>query len=154
MNKINSFTLLEVTVAMLLSAICIGICYTAFTLTNQYYAQIKSRKDEVGNILLMKQVLQHDFEIASKINKTEFGISCEMAHGTIEYQFKPECMVRNQYQLKNDTVKMAITNLVFKFEKLAIDSGLVDELTFNYSLKNKQNNIRFQKIYSATNLFN
>ena len=45
MKKINAYTLMEVTVAMLLSAICIGIAYSAYDIIGNYYRSFQQKND-------------------------------------------------------------------------------------------------------------
>ena len=152
--KISAYTLLEVTIAMLLAAITIGICYTAFTLMNQYYAEIKNRKDQVGEILLLQQLMSRDIEQATLIKKQTDGIKISYDTVDISYHFAADFITRDYQQIKIDTIKIAAAALDLRFEnREAVNDGLLDEIVFICKRKNKSFPMHFKKTYSATNLF-
>jgi len=152
--KISAYTLLEVTIAMLLAAVTIGICYTAFTLTNQYYADIKNRKDQVGEILLLQKQLSKDVDRATVIKKLNDGIYISYDTITISYHFSADFVTRDYHQIKVDTIKIAVTTLDLKFEnREAANDDLLDEIIFNCKRQDKSFPMHFKKIYSSTNLF-
>lgn len=152
--KIKAFTLLEVTIAMLLAAITIGICYTAFTLMNQYYADIKNRKDQVGEILLLQKLLRKDVERATLIKKLADGVYITYDTVNISYHFSADYITRDYHQIKTDTIKIATATLDLKFENREVaNDGLLDEIIFTCKQKGKRFPMHFKKTYSATNLF-
>ncbi len=152
--KIKAYTLLEVTIAMLLAAITIGICYTAFTLMNQYYADIKNRKDQVGEILLLQKLLRNDIEQATVIKKLADGIYISYDTVNISYHFSADFIARDYHQIKTDTIKIATAALGLKFENREVSNDeLLDEIIFTCNQKGKSFPMHFKKTYSATNLF-
>ena len=154
MQKIKAFTLLEVTVAMLLSAICIGICYTAFTLMNQYYGELKNRKDSIGNQLLINQLVSSDFDRAFKIEKLDSNINCSCDSGTISYKFSNSYVTRNQYGLKTDTLRIGVRDLTISYQDSLLADSLIKEIILTCQQKNKFVTMHFFKEYSSVNLFN
>jgi prepilin-type N-terminal cleavage/methylation domain-containing protein len=153
-NKIKAFTLMEVTVAMLLSAICISICYSAYHLIESYYHSFNEQNAQNDNFLMLKQTLQHDFSKSRLCMKAEDGIALEMDSTTIYYHFEPDFMTRKINEIHTDTFKLSITSPNYYFEHepiLAIDT--IDQIDFGViSKKDGIIPIRILKHYSAQDL--
>ena len=52
-NKLQAFTIMEVTIAMLLSAIVIGITYTVFSIVSRSYRSYTNKHEEMNRLLLL-----------------------------------------------------------------------------------------------------
>lgn len=153
--KVNAFTLMEVTVAMLVSAICITICYTAYGIVTNYYAVFQEKNEKAAMTTGLKQVLEKDFLRADLVVSTDSGLKVSQDSVAIIYTFDQEKVVRELQGLHTDTFKIATSRPEFKFENQTIvESDTIDELSFKVPLgKGLNAPISIRKIYSSTNLF-
>ena len=154
-TKLKAFTLMEVTVAMLISAICISICYSAYTIVTNYYATFRDKNETVGTVMGLKQVLARDFLRGRIVLSTATGLEVMLDSTTVIYTFKEDRVLRELTNLHTDTFKLALTPPVFSFEqKPIIGPDTIDQVKFEVRLdKNQVVPLLVQKLYSAENLF-
>lgn len=154
--KIKAYTLLEVTIAMLLSAICIAICYSAYDIVGKYYASFQQKNQNADVVLSLRHVLQRDFLKSNAVLKSEEGVELQLDSSKIYYIFNPDAVLRKMDELHTDTFKLKSNEVNFFFEGhevLAPDT--IDELRFKMVLDQKTTvPIQLNKAYSAVNLFN
>jgi len=153
--KIKAYTIMEVTVAMLLSAICISICYTAYAIISNYYASFQKKNETTAIFLSLKQVLERDFLNSSTVLKIENGIELDLDSTKIDYLFTEKAILRKLNTLHTDTFKLQANEVTVFFEGIEVEKGNpVDELNFSTTLgKDVKVPVQIKKIYSAENLF-
>ncbi|MXV15762.1 PulJ/GspJ family protein [Hufsiella ginkgonis] len=153
-KKAPAFTILEVTVAMLLSAIVISIAYLAFTVVNGYYARYSGLNARVAEFLLADNVLGRDVRDASLVMGTATGIRLQTTAGEIEYVFQPQYILRSQYGLKTDTIRVQATSPELTFERAPAGEGQkADHISFVINLEGRLVPLIYQKRYGASQLF-
>lgn len=146
---------MEVTVAMLLSAICITICYTAYSLIGGYYRSFQQQNEQTDTVMMLKQVMENDFLKSNYCLKREDGLVLVKDTGAIYYTFRPDYITRKINELHADTFKLQNTLPTSYFEsKEKLVNDTIDEVKFEVTLFKKEK-ISFQllKNYSAENLF-
>ena len=154
-NKLNAFTLMEVTVAMLISAICITICYTAYSLIQGYYIRFAERNQQADLVLNLKHVLERDFQKALHVIKTEEGLVIQEDSVTIDYSFDDQQILRSIEELHTDTFTIPVQKVNFYFEdREANIADTIDRLHIML-LMNKDINmpLYINKNYSSADLF-
>ncbi len=155
MNKgrLQAFTILEVTIAMLLAAITIGIAYTAYTLVGRSYREYDRKNGKVAEFVLVSKLLNKDISAARTMVRIGDGISLEDSMA-ITYRFFPEYILRDQYSLETDTFFVANSELVSSFEgKETVDGEITDKAGFKAVLEGKEVPMVFLKVYSAEEMF-
>ncbi len=139
MQKIKAYTLMEVTVAMLLSAITITICYTAYGIMTNYF---KTFHDNVqkSNYLL----------------KTTKGFELLQDSTHINYLVNDDYVLRQLNELRTDTFKLKVAELKSFFEyKEIMEPDTIDQINFKLFIqKDVPITIQINKYYSAAALFN
>lgn len=153
-KKVPAFTLMEVTIAMLIAAIAIGITYAAYHIVSGTYINYTRKQDRVATFTVVDQLLKKDFLLADQIIRSADGINIQDQQGTISYQFKDTYILRYQYALQTDTFKLQVKSPGFSFENnLAEEESPVDQLSFDTQLEGETIPLVYQKIYSAQTLF-
>lgn len=153
--KIKAYTLMEVTVAMLLSAICISICYTAYGLIGDYYRVFHQKNQVADQVLFLRHALEKDFLKSSMILKQENGFELQVDTTKIIYAFDEQSIVRKYGVVRIDTFKLATKELLTLFEgKEGLAQDTIDEVHLKIFLDQQTlTNIQLHKLYSAKDLF-
>jgi Tfp pilus assembly protein PilE len=160
MNKyrLPAFTILELTVAMLLSAIVIGITYTSFTIVSKSYSGFTERNNEMAVLIRLDELLQRDVSRSNAIYKEQDGVEFVQSGQTVKYIFLPEQVVR--LSTVADTFKVKTVELKLSFEQHALtvdesassDQNLVDELELTLLYEDEKFPYHYVKQYSSENL--
>jgi hypothetical protein len=156
-HKINAFTIMEVTIAMLLTAIVIGITYTVYIMVAREYNAYVVKHEKLSTILQFDRNLRRDVLLSLSICPADSGIRFIKNRDTVFYEIKHDYIVRNS--LKKDTFKMDVSILNLRFEGADVsttagnDTTLVDEINLNIRLENTPVIYTYRKQYSSENLF-
>ena len=144
---------MELTIAMLISAICLGI---AFFILNSFYkfglVQQKERTEDL-NIshfyhLMSKEILNADvayFLDNSIVFKRDDYVS--------EYMLKESLMIRKQGELTTDTLYGEIKDIQVEFVK-DMNDKLIQSISMTLEIKNRLIPLTLSKDYSAEQLIN
>jgi hypothetical protein len=152
-KKIPAFTLMEVTVSMLIAAIAIAITYTAAHIVTVTYGDYQKKQDHVAEFALLDKLLKQDFSRPGKIVKSGNGLRVETVNGTILYEFTEGHIVRAQYALSTDTFKLDPKTIRFSFEKEdTVEGQNIDQLELQTVLEKEEINLIYKKTYSAQDL--
>ncbi|TKC09085.1 hypothetical protein [Pedobacter frigoris] len=153
-KKLPAFTIMEVTISMLVAGIAIAIAFTAFRIVSGSYSGFTKKQEKVAALTTLDKVLKQDFLKADSIVRTEDGLVLKVKEGLITYQFDDQYLVRDQLSLRQDTFKMPVHELVLSFEKRVSEAGdRVDQLSFKTEADGDLIPLQYQKIYSAKDLF-
>lgn len=154
-KKIKAYTLMEVTIAMLLSAICISICYSAYGIIGSYYQTFKLKNETADAALSLRHVLEKDFLKSKLVLSTDSGLMMQRDSSTILYTFREKAILRELPELHTDTFKVSYSGLQFFFEgEILEQKDTVDRMDLEILLdKAAVAKIRVEKKYSAENLF-
>jgi len=146
---------MEVTVAMLLSAICAGICYTAYGLINEYYRTFQQKNERVDQVLSLKHVLEADFLKSTYVIRTVDGFELAQDSLSLNYLMKPGLILREVKELHTDTFKIDWQDLKCSYENREVqDADTLDHVEFMIKIRSKPGlPVSVNKIYSAQNLF-
>lgn len=153
-KKLPAFTLMEVTIAMLIAAIAIAITFTAYQIVSGSYLNFTRKQDRIAIFVTADKLLKQDFLKAKKITKISEGLVMEMEEGLISYNFRSDYLLRDQYSIRTDTFKLKIDKLNFLFEnEVVADTGLIDQCSFETEIDKQAISLYYQKVYSARDLF-
>lgn len=154
-NKIAAFTLLEVTVTMLISAICITICYTAYSLIQGYYIRFGEKNQQADLVLNLKHVLERDFQKALHVIKTDEGLMVKQDSLIIDYSFNDKQVLRQIKELHTDTFNIPIQRIDFYFEGHEVNvADTIDRLNLTIMMNSKMSvPLYINKNYSSADLF-
>lgn len=155
MKKINAFTLFEVTFAMLLSALCIAVCYTAYGLIGDYYLHFREKNEQTDGVLALRHVLERDFLKSNAIVRSDKGFDVFLDSTTFKYSFNEGFVTRSIEALHTDTFKLKTESLIGYFEGNEIkQADTLDQIRFTIRFKSSLAiPIEINKMYSATDLY-
>jgi Tfp pilus assembly protein PilE len=154
-KKLPAFTLMEVTISMLITAIAIAITYTAYRIINNTYVGYTRKQDRVAAFTELDKLLKMDFQTADHVVKTEHGIQVKSVKGQITYQFDSAAIIRNQFMLRLDTFKLPVKSIHYSFEQQEVPADQpVDQLELRLQLEDQDVQLLYPKHYSSQNLFN
>jgi Tfp pilus assembly protein PilE len=159
MNKhqVKAFTIMEVTITMLVAAILIGITYTSYSIVSKSYLSFNVKNNDMAVLERLDELLKKDFEHAEIILKDTSGISLRSADRIINYKFSPDFMVRTAGIV--DTFKIKISDFNATFEGVPVsevgpaeEQNRLDELDINILFQNEKIPYHYHKQYSSVNL--
>ena len=158
-SKVKAFTIMEITVAMLISAIVIGLAYTCFNIIYQQYHAFHERQSELMKIDQLNKVLQEDFDRAETILQNDDDIIIKNKDSQLSYRIQPEYILR--ISNTTDTFKVNTQEVTRYFEgrHLTEQSDLpednrMDELSFTIIYHEEKIPYYYTKQYSSQDLIN
>jgi hypothetical protein len=150
---------MEITIAMLLSAIVISITYTVFSIVTRSYHGYQLKHEGMASVLRLDELLQKDFERAEIILKDTDGIALQSAALLVKYRFYPDYVLR--ISAITDTLKVKTDSLMTSFEKKEIsttstdiESKRIDQLGMIVTFEKETIPYYYHKLYSSENLIN
>ena len=156
-KKINAFTIMEVTVAMLIAALVIGMTYTAYSVVSRSYQSFHQKNDDIAELLQLDHLLKRDFAQADTILKTANGLTFKNATHTIDYEIDSSLVIRTS--AITDTFKVKVSGISTLFEEQPVtnnsdvtEPNRIDELEFQVLFQDKIIPYHYYKTYSAANL--
>lgn len=155
MQKINAYTLMEVTVAMLLSTLTITICYSAYGIINSYFNSFQQKNTMSSELLSLKHTLDRDAERSDYVFKTANGFEFSQDSAKIAYAFTNHYILRQLNDLHTDTFKIQLKEMKSYFEGKEMNGlDTIDQINFKLIVPNDiAISMQINKYYSATDLF-
>jgi hypothetical protein len=148
---------MEVTIAMLVSAILIGITYTAYSIINKSYISFSRKNEDMAVVVRLDELLKKDFARAEIILKDNDGISLNSAGHIVKYQFDPDFTIRTD--IRTDTFKVKTTAINTSFENSAVteqatseEQNRLDDLQLILLFQDEKIPYHYHKEYSSLNL--
>jgi prepilin-type N-terminal cleavage/methylation domain-containing protein len=153
-RKVASFTLIEVTIAMLIASVLISVTYTAYTIVAKLYIDFTAKQEKASMVTSLNKLMNMDFISAEKIIKTPDGFQVNSKIGKIHYTVTKDFVVRDQFALRTDTFSISIPKEVYYFQKQQVESdGIIDEVRLSIFLSGYVIPLNCYKQYSSQNLF-
>lgn len=152
-GKLKAFTILEVTVAMIIAAVCIGIAYSAYSIMKQSYLQYDSKNKKIAEIVLLEKLLKKDFSEANRIIRTETGFAVNSDKQDVSYRINELSILRTQNSVRTDTFNVAVKDLAMLFTGSPSRVGEpVDKLEVKAVFEDQPFEVVFSKTYSSADL--
>lgn len=126
--KIKSFTLPELLVVMILTAIVVGMAFSVLRLVQKQISIIETNFEKTNSLALFEQRLWQDFNEMNRIqfNAKESSLIMESEMDTVVYSFEENYVLRN-----TDTIKLRlVTNKLF-FQGKEVQEGTIDALSIS-----------------------
>ena len=148
---------MEVTVAMLLTGLAIGITYAVYNIVAKSYSAYGTKNDNINMVINLDHILKRDFDRADTVLKDTSGLAMKLGTQTIKYTFYPDFITRESSKI--DTFKVQTQGWITAFENVPVnelqtdpEQNRVDELNFKLILKNDTIPYHYHKLYSSENL--
>jgi Tfp pilus assembly protein PilE len=156
-QKVKAFTIMEVTITMLITGLIIGITYTSYSIVIKSYQSFTTKNENMAVLVSLDHVLKRDFERADSIFKDSAGITLKRDNIAIKYVFMPDFVVRNS--VRTDTFKVQTQDVMTTFENVPIieiqatsEQNRIDGLDFTLVFQNEKIPYHYRKLYSSENL--
>ncbi|HEY2582443.1 MAG TPA: hypothetical protein VGI43_11590 [Mucilaginibacter sp.] len=156
-NRVKAFTILEVTITMLIAGLLIGITYMSYSIIVKSYHSFTLKNDEMTILVSLDHLLKRDFERAEIIVKDQDGIVLTSNDKVIKYKFKADYIIRSGAKI--DTFKVQTQNVSTTFENVEIsevqetgEQNRIDELGFTILFQDQKIPYHYHKLYSSVNL--
>ena len=146
--KLKSFTLIEMVVALALSAIVVGIVYLIYTIVGGQFKQQKEQNKLVYDHYLLHSLLTHDLDNSESIHMNSPGmIQLQMTDQRIAYAFD-EGFITRQTALASDTFLISMHSVDVK----KIDHQLISSLYLETTFMGESMRFFYKKNYAANTL--
>lgn len=156
-RRLQAFTIMEVTVAMLIAAIAIGITYTVYSIVVKSYSNYIRKNKDMAVVLRLDELMKKDFERADNIFSTGNHLSFISPEQTISYDLEPNFVLRTG--ITQDTFKVNVPEYAASFENVPLPGSDVsqeqrrlDELEMTILFETKTISYHYKKQYSSASL--
>lgn len=148
--------MMEVAIAMLLAAVCISICYTAYGMIGDYFKVFQKKNAAAEEVLTLRRTMEKDILKAKYLIRTEAGINILSDSLDISYNFADSAILRKVEGLRTDSFHVFPVEKSFLFEgREALEMDTVDHISFMLRTEKQQMiPITLGKFYSAHDLLN
>lgn len=148
-HKINAFTLTEVLVVIVVSAIVVGMALSVLNLVQQNFYRIRENFQNTTNHQLMQQRVAVDFNRyhSIRINSSGDGFIMKNSIDSMEYEFRENFLIRNM-----DTMPLTINQISFFHKGKEVESGKIDAVKL-YTGNENSGYIFIAKYNDAKNSF-
>jgi prepilin-type N-terminal cleavage/methylation domain-containing protein len=155
-KRLPAFTMLELIIAMLISAIVIATAYTGLKLVIKNMKTYSERHDELAAVLRLDELLRKDVENAIRVSMTDDKVDLAMDTVKVSYRFSSMQVIRTG--AKTDTFAVRSNVPRFHYKGALVEDGpsqdAIDEITFDILINGQTLPFRYRKYYSSTELFN
>ena len=131
-SKIKSFTLSELLVVMIITAIVVGMAFSVLRLVQKQIVMIQNNYSKTANLSLFEQRLWQDFNAFIEVKLTENGTNLSMKSemDSVFYKFNEDFILRN-----SDTIKLKLTIDRVFFEGKQVKEGNIDAISLSGELE-------------------
>ncbi|PCI10977.1 MAG: hypothetical protein COB73_02685 [Flavobacteriaceae bacterium] len=145
-KKIKSFTLSEMMVVLVISAIVISLAITVLNLVQQQIRSINSNFEKNTELRLFERALQYDFNSSDLLyNQRDSLLICTRYDAKITYEFHKGFILRNK-----DTLDFKIIAIQPFIDAQPAVMGTIDALSLTISDATKNKELFFFKPNAAT----
>jgi hypothetical protein len=95
LKRIKAFTIVEIGIAMLLSAVLILMCYKAYDIINKEIFSISSKANNNLEEITLRKLIANDVLKANRVETTSNGFSCVDTSFVVNYIFEDSLVIRN-----------------------------------------------------------
>jgi hypothetical protein len=147
-KKTKAFTVIELVIVTLLSALTVTIAYKGNEIFQQMFFSFRAKEKETSGIIFLNRMITTDINQATCIYKTDEGFSCYQKGKEIYYIITDDYIVRNY--LITDTFFIATRNIDCTFEKRQTGpEQLADRISFIGSMHEDTLYFDYSKRYAA-----
>ena len=152
--RLFAFTLLEITIAMLITAVLSAFIYKAFSTFNHILFTQQMVKADRHEVDVFCYRFKKDCYQARYINMKDVGtVILTDSSGIITYRFEEAFVLRDQYNLHTDTFRMQTTPLNYTFvANLPESVDIVQTLDVQLLVDQRNISIPIRKKYAAADL--
>lgn len=124
-TKLKSFTLSEMLVVMIITAIVVGMAFSVLSLVQKQIRNIQKNFDRTTVMSLFEQCLWQDLNGYNSVVFQNEGITMTSDIDTMQYSFKESFVLRNK-----DTIHVKVKLEKAYYEGAEVTSGVIDAVSF------------------------
>lgn len=148
-----AFTLMELSIAMLIAGICIGMAFYMFQFFQRLYLGQQKEKQEQFSFALFQHLLTKDMRQAEAVFYEQNELQLVDSTGTIRYVFSEETILRDHYQQQADTFNLQVTAVDGIYRHASPPSPTcIDELKLTVVFDKEDHSFILDKKYAALQL--
>ncbi len=150
MRKIPAFTIMELAIAMLLSAIVISLAYTGYSLLLRQYEQHSRSTSADSELIFFDHTFRQDIAAAEAVLYDDQSIICYSEEGVITYT-RAEDSLMIRHGAGNDTLRIGMRNMqvFFRGAIQSIPGLFCDDIQVEVQLQGETLYLRYRKEYAA-----
>lgn len=154
-GKLKAYTILEVTISMLISALLIGITYSAYQVVSSSYKGYLQNQRKIQSLLAVDFVFKQDVLSADLIVKSDEQLKFLVKEGFITYEFADSVIIRSNSVQVRDTFQLKIDSVSFGTAGSKIDEEeIIDRISITGKSGGKRIVLDYSKKYSADQFIN
>lgn len=154
MKKLKAFTLLEVIVAMVITAVVVSVAITAFLIIQRQFDAYRERGGKIFQVQQARSYFAKDLADAVTAKSAGAILHLTMPNGqTISYHFRAGVLTR-ETGLREDTIATGIALPDFGYVTTKSNTSLVNRIGFTMTVDERVYPLSFYKQYSAADLIN
>jgi Tfp pilus assembly protein PilE len=155
-KRLKSFTLVEMIVVMLLTAVVVGMAYEVFQVVSKSYNSFSVKSERINDVERLEHWLSRDFLRAEAISASGHELCMLMGKDTVYYRFADSMITRqgrrvDAIRVSNEGFVTAFLGKPLEYEKRSLPA---DQLNFKIILEKQEIPESFYKLYSAAQLIN
>jgi type II secretory pathway component PulJ len=152
-HKLAAFTLMEITVAMLVAAIALAITYTAYRLVSASYLGYVRKNGLINEYLAADKAIRREVMSAGLIRQGDGGFTIVTPQDTLHYRNENGLLLRSTRN-RTDTLKLDLQDIRLTFEGAEIQPGdIADRIELRTVLEKVPVTTVYTKNYSAADLY-
>ena len=149
MNRIKSYTVIELLVVMVISALTISMIYACYRIFSGQYIAYKNSSEEIAQYILLDRLLIQDVSRAERILKSDQGLSMKFNYKEIKYDFTDSSVIRTDKIVDTFNIRPHLVQLNYNDLAKHIPDQLVDEISFKSIYKEDTLHFLYKKKYAA-----
>ena len=158
-KRVQAFTIMEVTITMLVAAILIGITYTTYTIVSRSYLSFKAKNDGMAVLERLDELLKKDFDRSEIVLKDTSGLSFKIKNDLVKYTITPDYIIRvsavtDTFKVKNEGVRLLFDQVPIDDLNINEEKNRLDELDLTVLYQDEKIAYHYHKIYSSADLIN
>ena len=163
--RLIAFTLFELTLAMLISSLVIGIAYVSYSIIQKTYLNLEKKNQSIAQYYRLDQLIRKDFFVSDSLVNTSKGfLAFKSGLSLSEYQVYPMYIIRTANS-NLDTFPIPIAFMETSFlgkpsaanPLISLDSLIfqtkIDDLSLMVLYKGDTIPFHYHKKYSSVDLF-
>lgn len=149
-KKVAATTVIEVAVAMAISAVVIAMAYSGFEMFAKMFRGFKATNEKNSEMLVFKRVLSNEIDASELLIKTDKGIELVSRAGAIRYEFSDDFILREKSNVI-DTFHLNTIEKYFQYQQVEqlIEGELIDKISFRLVEDKNENAVELTKEYGA-----
>ena len=156
-HRVKAFTIMEVTITMVIASILMGITYTTYSIISKSYLSFNTKNNDLAALEQLDKLLRRDFDQAEIIQKETGGITIKNANHMVTYEFTPDFIVRiagieDTFKVKTEEITTSFEGQSVKETGSSEEQNRLDQLSFTLGYQNEKIPYYYHKQYSSVNL--